>query len=325
MTLAEALFMVEPACFGFNPEAARSNRFATDPGGGEDLPGAARAEMCALARALRSAGIEVVVGADDPHPPRPDAVFPNNWFSTHPDGRLVLYPMAPRSRRAERRPELVDRIRAFAGSREVVDLTGLEDEGEALEGTGSLVFDHERRRAFVAWSPRATPRAVEAFSRALGYEIVGFRAELDGVAVYHTNVVLALGPGVALLAEELVTEGGAGLAEALADRRLVRLDARQVRSFAGNMLAVATPAGPRWIASDGAWRALRPDQQEALGACVLAGLPTIERVGGGSARCMVAELYRAAGRPRQEHRPVTKASPSPVADPCTEARGSSPP
>lgn len=287
--LADTVFMVEPAAFGFNAEAALTNRFARP---GEGVAEAGRAEMRALRDALMGAGVAVVVGEDDPHPPRPDAVFPNNWFSTHPDGRLVLYPMAPRSRRLERRPELVARIRAAAGTREVVDLTALEAEGEALEGTGSLVIDHARRLAFVSRSPRATPRAIDAFAAATGHRPVPFRAELDGHAVYHTNVVMALGPGVALLAEELVVEGLDAVRRALDGVEVMALDAAQVREFAGNLLAVATPAGPRWIASCRAWSALRPGQRERLGDPILADVGTIERVGGGSARCMVAELFR---------------------------------
>jgi len=299
---APAVLLVRPRHFGHNPDTAASNRFQSAPAGdAAAVAAAAVAEHEALVAALRGAGVDARVAADSDAPPKPDAVFPNNWFSTHHDGTVVLYPMEPPNRRPERRPALLAALAAEGGftiSR-VVDLAPLEEAGQFLEGTGSLVIDHAAGVAYAALSSRTHPAAVAAFSRATGIEVVAFTTRgPGGVPLYHTNVMLAIGTGFAIACPDAIDDAGARrrvLARLRAGgRELVEIDAAQVAAFAGNVLEVATPAGPVIAMSATARAALRPGQVARLaahGRIVAVPVPTIERVGGGSVRCMLGELF----------------------------------
>lgn len=275
---ARRVLMVRPAAFGFNPEAARTNTFARAPGGA--LPGVAEAalrEFDAYAEALARAGIEVTVLHDTCPPARPDAVFPNNWVSFHEGGLAVLYPLAVASRRAERRLDVPHARR--------VDLSALEGEGAFVEGTGSLVLDHRHRLAFAGLSPRTTEAGVAQACAAIGYSPRCFRASLDGAPPYHTNVYLAIGDGLVAWAPGVMPPG-----EFLDGRDAVELGDDQVRAFAGNLLQLE---GVVAVSAAG-WAALRPGQRtvvERHGVVVCPDLRTIEAVGGGSARCMLAEVF----------------------------------
>ncbi len=297
MVLAPAVLLVRPACFGFNAEAAATNRFAR----AEATPGVAaraRGELDQAAERIRAAGVRVIVAEDSPDPPKPDAVFPNNWVSFPPGGGTVLYPMAPPSRRAERRDAVVELARGVGWRRRLLDLTGLEASGGFLEGTGSLVLDHDARSGFAARSPRTTEAGIAAFEAKTGYRILRFESALDGVAIYHTNVMLALGPAVALVGTSLVGGGREPLLEHLAasGRRILELEGAQVAGFAANVLWLAGPDGPVVVMSRRAEAALTRDQLVAMGPRVVVDIPTIEDVGGGSARCLLAEVF-AAGPP----------------------------
>jgi hypothetical protein len=288
MTLAKRVLMVRPAAFGFNPEAAVSNVFGRSKG---NVAEAGRREMEQVAAMLMQAGVEVVVVEDDVNLQLPDAVFPNNWFSTHPDGSLVLYPLQLASRRGERRPEILNRLWDLQRPVRQVDMTAWEEVGEACEGTGSLVFDHEQRLAFACLSSRTTRDVTEELCSILGYTPVFFEATLDGMPIYHSNVVLALGPGFAVLGKSLVLKGLEELLEALQGRVLIELSEDQVRNYAGNMLVLAGWSGPVTLISKRAFKTLTADQAGLLPSPVVVEIPTIELVGGGSARCMVAELF----------------------------------
>ena len=297
---ASAVMLVRPAAFGFNAEAATTNAFSQasdDP----ELQGKAMREFDGLARRLADAGVEVLVLEDRADPPRPDAVFPNNWFSTHADGRVVLYPMATAPRRLERRlAELRPLLegQGFAIER-VVDLSGHENEGRFLEGTGSLVLDRPRRRAFASRSSRTDDAVIAAFDKALGYSTMLFDSrDRAGNPIYHTNVLLSLGTDFALLCTEAVAEEHRRLVideiEA-SGRAFVELDYDQLRSFGCNVIELRSRSGEPMIALSAAARsALRGDQLrrlEGFGGLADAAIPTIEAVGGGSVRCMIAEIH----------------------------------
>jgi hypothetical protein len=188
--------MVRPACFGFNPQTAASNAFqqAADPSGGAETQRLALVEFDGLAKALRNAGVEVLIAPDTPRPVKPDAIFPNNWVSFHFDGTVALYPMLAPNRRSERREDVLEQVvreGRFHVSR-TVDLTHREAEGKFLEGTGSLVLDRAHRVAYASLSPRTDLDVLGEFAQLLDYELVTFEAE-DAAAqpVYHTNVVMA--------------------------------------------------------------------------------------------------------------------------------------
>ena len=297
---AEAVLMVRPANFGWNPETAESNRFQRAGAGPGESVAAAR-EFDTLAARLADAGVEVVVADDSPEPVKPDACFPNNWVSFHADGSVVLYPMLAPSRRAERRPEPVAEVEraGFRVSR-TIDLSPLERRGEFLEGTGSLVLDRPARTAYACRSPRTTPAALAEFSAALGYRTVEFDAlGPDGRPAYHTNVLMAVGDGVAVLCAEAITDevrrSAVVASLAASGHEVIEIDVAEMGSFAGNLLMLrARDGGARIALSEAAWQGLEPGKRRRLeqhGGIVATPIPTIEWLGGGSVRCMLAEIF----------------------------------
>jgi len=299
---ASAVLMIRPLHFGFNPQTAASNTFQVRPSEPPlQLREQALAESAALQALLSRHGVRVLVFDDRPSPQTPDALFPNNWFSTHSDGTLVLYPMAAANRRAERRPEFIATLRRELGVRRVLDLTGFEAEGKFLEGTGSLVLDRVHRVAYAAQSARTDPAVVAAFAAAMDYRPVQFcTAPQNGQPVYHTNVVMALGTTAAVVCLDAIADGAqrdmVATALGAGGRQLVTITCEQMNRFAGNLLELRGADGqPLWVMSTQAFSALRPDQRQQLltdGAALLhTPLPTIELVGGGSARCLLGELF----------------------------------
>jgi hypothetical protein len=297
---ADAVLMVRPACFGANPETADSNRFQQSGPSSGNVAAAVR-EFDGLAHRLAEAGVEVLIAEDTPSPPKPDACFPNNWVSFHADGSVVLYPLMASSRRAERRDSLIELV-ARAGFRIArrIDLSPLEVRGEFLEGTGSLVLDRENRTAYACRSPRTTPAALGEFAAALGYRTVDFEAfGPDGRAAYHTNVMMAIGEDFAVVCADAIPDAGRrGAVRAELEQTghaIVEIEIEEMNRFAGNLLALRSRHGEPLIAgSEAAWLALAPARRRRLerhGAIVSAAIPTIERLGGGSVRCMIAEVF----------------------------------
>ncbi|QNM83132.1 amidinotransferase [Sphingomonas sabuli] len=300
---AGTVLLVRPAAFGFNAEAARSNAFARQSAR-SDVQKAAAAEFDGLAAALDRAGVTVLVLDDTPDPVRPDAVFPNNWVSFHADGTMAVYPMATAPRRAERRTDDVMTLVRGAGFavERLVDLSDAEAAGHFLEGTGSLILDRPTRRAFANRSERTDAATVERFDAALGYRTHLFDAfDPDGRAIYHTNVLLSLGTGFAVLCREAVAEADrAKLVEAIeaGGRTIVEMSFAQLQQFGCNLIELRGKGGPVIALSQTALASLRPDQVrqlETYGELVPAAIPTIEAVGGGSVRCMIAEVHLPRG------------------------------
>ena len=292
--------MIRPAHFGANAETAASNFFQGAATGLGDVTRIAQREFDALALALADAGVRVHQWGGQRDAALPDEVFPNNWLSLHADGTAVLYPLLAQSRRSERRPELLAELERTHGYRigRVVDLTALESRGEYLEGTGSLVLDRARRVAYACRSPRTTAAALAEFGAKLDYEIVAFDAvDRAGRPIYHTNVLLSVGTRFAALCSAAIRD--------LAERRrvcarlessgheLVDLGLDELERFAGNLLELAGNDGPVIALSRSALASLAAPTRSALerhGRLVAADVSTIERVGGGSVRCMLAEV-----------------------------------
>lgn len=303
---AGAVLMIRPAAFEYNPETAATNMLQKTGGAVASDHQAALREFDYFANALRSEGIGVCVVQDTPSPPKPDAVFPNNWVSFHEDGTVVLYPMQAESRRRERRREVLEEVTARLGFelRRTLDLTRHEAAGRYLEGTGSLVLDHVSRVAYACTSPRTHPAVVQEWAAELGYEAVVFEAsDRDGVPYYHTNVMMCVGSRLAVLGTCALSAGDRDrVMERLASsgRDIVEIGHEEIGQFAGNMLELAS-----WdealgdcrllVMSETARRALRADVYARLSAStdgVLAvPVPTIERLGGGGVRCMLAEVF----------------------------------
>jgi hypothetical protein len=291
--------MIEPVGFRSNPETVDDNAFQHAPGGEspQALEIAARAEFARLREALESRGVEVVWRAAAANREAPDAVFPNNWFSTHDGGTLVLYPLRAPSRRLERRAEIVASLRETYP--QVIDWTGYEVEGRFLEGTGSLVIDARARIVYAGESPRTDPRLVEDWAQRLGYDPVIFRAtDAEGRPIYHTNVLLGIGTGWAVVCSEAIDPlDRPEVLATLAETGLETIDItrRQMEAFCGNVLELESEAGERLVVmSERAFHAFTGEQRASLGAraeLVHTDLTTIETHGGGSARCMLAELH----------------------------------
>lgn len=298
-----AVLMLRPCAFGFNPGTAPTNTFQCDDGTltPSEIGRRGREEFDGLAAALRAHGVRVVCIDDTPEPPKPDAVFANNWLSLHAEGDAILYPMHAPSRQAEARLDVLDILAAVHGLvwPRVHDLRDPAVLGGALEGTGSLVLDRRHRIAYASLSPRTEGRAVRAFCARFDYEPVVFRADdAGGRPVYHSNVVMTLGEGFAVVCLAAIAD------TAERGRLVARLEATghapiaisraEMARFAGNLLELTNDRGERLIVgSAAALASLDPATRERLAAqasLVAAPLPTIERYGGGSARCMLVEL-----------------------------------
>jgi hypothetical protein len=295
------LLMVRPSHFGPNFQTAASNQFQQITAhSAAELSLRAMREFDVVVAALGRAGVQTFVVADIPDNGTPDAVFPNNWFSTHDDGTVVLYPMATANRRAERRADILDLLAAEGGFRvnRTIDLSWLENSGRYLEGTGSLVLDRPHRTAFATRSARTHQEALGEFARLTGYRVVAFSASIDTRRVYHTNVLMSLGQRFAVLCSDAITdptERRTVCAElAATNRSLVVISGGQVRQFAANCLELDSPGGPVLVLSETALQSLRPEQRRTLErytALLPVDVATIEHVGGGSVRCMLAEIY----------------------------------
>lgn len=301
--LANTVLMVRPARFESNPETASSNRFqgkTTHPA--EEQQRLALQQFESLASALRENGVGVVVVDDTREPHTPDSIFPNNWVSFHADGRVVLYPMEAENRRTERRTDVIDYLDTEFGYQvsEIVDLSGHEDAGHFLEGTGSMVLDRVNRIAYACLSSRTHLDALGDFAQRMDYDVVAFDAvDRDGVPIYHTNVLMNVGEKVAVVCDVAITrdEQRKAVLERLESTgySVIRLDFDQLDAFAGNMLEVRAKDGERVVAmSQRAFESLRADQVELLeqnGRIVTAAIDDIEDSAGGSVRCMLAEVH----------------------------------
>lgn len=292
------LLLVRPAAFGFNPETAATNLFQKNtPAAAEELLLRAQDEFDGLVQRLRDAKIAATVVQDVRPPVRPDAVFPNNWFSVHGD-TLILYPMLAPNRRIERRTDIIDQLKEQFGIRKIIDFTHHERSGRFLEGTGSLVLDHEHQLAYAAVSPRTDPGLVRILCRAMNWKPVLFRTKVPGkVPVYHTNVLMALHPKLAVVCTEAIDPRDRTLVLRTlkeTQHELLEISLPQMNAFAGNMLFVLNAEESDYvILSEQAWKSLGATQQQLLqqhAGILHAPLYTIETYGGGSARCMLAEV-----------------------------------
>mgnify|MGYP003674009323 CR=1 FL=1 len=291
-----AVVMIRPHHFRSNPETRADNAFqtgATGPG----VAARARAEFDAVVTALRGSGVTVHV-FDDTGTDTPDSVFPNNWFSTHAGGHVALYPMYSENRRRERRMDVIEMLKRDYRVQDVIDYSGLEADGLALEGTGAMVLDHVGRVAYVAKSNRADPVALERFCTHFNYEPIAFDArDAAGREVYHTNVLMGIGTDYALVGLDMIADPArratvrARLEES--GHEVIALTQDQIGRFAGNAFEMTGRAGRILALSQTALDALTPDQVAAItrsASLLPVSIPTIETAGG-SVRCMIAGIH----------------------------------
>ncbi|ATG39642.1 citrulline utilization hydrolase CtlX [Phaeobacter piscinae] len=292
-----AVVMIRPHHFCSNPETRDDNAFQTLADDTADVTSAqALAEFDGAVSALRGAGVNVHV-FDDTGTETPDSVFPNNWFSTHAGGHVAVYPMYAANRRKERRWDVIELLKRDYRVQDVIDYSGLEQDGLALEGTGAMVLDHIGRIAYTVKSNRADPVLLERFCTHFNFEPMVFEArDAQGRDVYHTNVLMGIGTDYALICLDMITnptrraEVAARLEET--GRRVIDLTPEQIAGFAGNALELTGHS--RLLAlSSRAVDVLRPDQIaviERSATLLPLSIPTIETAGG-SVRCMLAAIH----------------------------------
>ena len=298
--------MVRPHSFRKNEETATNNHYQRDiaQASPEEIIERAQEEFDGLVDQLKAAGVEVVVFDEaEPHE-TPDALFPNNWVSTHADGTVALYPMFAPNRRTERREDIPLVLEHQFGFdvRQIIDFTEFESHNKFLEGTGSIVLDRINRKAYAALSDRTDARALEHFCDQLDFEPVAFQAfqtvDNQRLPIYHTNVMMSIGSGYAVVCLNCIDsdEERKQVVDAIAQDglELIAITEEQVNQFAGNMLELTGDDGPVLVMSASAYQSLVPEQIEKLQqhtTLLHAPLPTIETCGGGSARCMIAEIH----------------------------------
>ena len=302
MQSTSKVLMVRPVRFGFNEQTAGNNSFQKR---GYELSAQDMAleEFDNFVTLLRANNVDVVVVEDTPEPHTPDSIFPNNWFSTHASGELVLYPMCAPNRRLERKESVLNVIKEIGERgkmRRIVDLTHWESENLFLEGTGSLIFDRKNRIVFACRSPRCDIAVLEDLCEKLDYEFLDFGAyDRDGKPIYHTNVMMCVGDKFVVACLDSIkniderTEFISFVEDC--DKELIEISIDQMEQFAGNMLQLRSTGGePLLIMSATAKRVLTTDQLESLMSyCKIISpeLESIETNGGGSARCMLAEIF----------------------------------
>jgi len=294
------ILMIRPARFGYNEQTADNNAFQRRSVESNDtIRFRAVQEFDAFVEKLRRHGIDVLVVQDSPEPHTPDSIFPNNWVSFHRDGSVVLYPMFAENRRLERKQEVLATIKSRFLVRREIDFSVHEANGRFLEGTGSFVLDRENRLAYACRSPRTDGQLFRDFCEQLDYRAIIFDAvDRNGIAIYHTNVMMCIADRyVVINLEAIVSADLISVTDSLqrSGKIIVSINHEQMAAFAGNMLQVKNKHGVYYLVmSSQAFGSLQPQQVsllESFNPILHSPLDTIERIGGGSARCMMAEVY----------------------------------
>jgi hypothetical protein len=302
---ASVILMVRPANFAFNPETAGNNFYQqADSRSTDEIKQLALAEFDGFVDQLRDNGVEVMVVEDTSDPVKTDAVFPNNWFSTHDDGKVVLYPMYSPNRRLERRKDMIELLinQGFRVN-EIIDLSFFEHDDQFLEGTGSLVLDRQNKIAYACKSLRTHQVPLAYFCRIMGYQSLLFEAtqQVDGISVpiYHTNVMMHVGSEIAIVCLESIPFASERLKLQKqlehTQKKMIPITAKQKFNFAGNMLEVQNSKGEKFtVMSKTAFDSIGEVQIKTIQRytkLIVPEIPTIEKLGGGSVRCMMAELF----------------------------------
>lgn len=305
--ITNTIMMVRPYNFHFNEETAANNYYqkaieGLDPASANEK---AIREFDAFAEKLRAHGIDVAVFQDDAFPETPDSIFPNNWVSFHADGRIAMYPMFAENRRGERREEMFELLADDFGFNveEIEDFSGFETEGIFLEGTGSMILDRVHKIAYAALSIRTDITVLETWCVRFDYEYIAFTANQtvgeERLPIYHTNVMMCLGSEFSVICLNCIDDETErkDVVNSLkkTGKKIIEITENQKEHFAGNMLNVANKDGKEFLVmSSAAYQSLRKDQIEAIekhASIIHSSLDTIEALGGGSARCMMAEVF----------------------------------
>jgi len=291
--------MIRPVNFAFNSETAANNAFQVK-GDAANVQSKALEEFDRFVSLLKRNDVDVTVVEDSPQPYTPDSVFPNNWISFHSNGTIVLYPMYAPNRRAERKEHVLEKIAEHFKIATKIDLTFFEDEGIFLEGTGSMVLDRDNRIAYACLSPRTDKKVLQAFCEKMNYEAAVFTAvDNNGQLIYHTNVMMCVADKYVVICVDSIPEmeEKKHLIDIIekTGKEVIDISYDQLNHFAGNMLQIENKKGEKLLVmSTQAYQSLSNEQIEKLSSynqVIHSSLITIETNGGGSARCMMAEIH----------------------------------
>lgn len=301
MQTTSHILMIRPVSFVYNEETAINNAFqSASEETTANVQQKALQEFDDFVALLRSNGVDVTVVEDTPVPHTPDSIFPNNWVSFHSNGTVLLYPMFAVNRRAERKPHVLDKIKQRFAITEMIDLSGFESENIFLEGTGSMVLDRDNRIAYACLSPRTDEKVLNEFCRRMQYSAMLFEAtDGNGQAIYHTNVMMCVADRYIVICLESIAspEEQQRVTDAIAStgKTIIPITLKQMNHFAGNMLQVENNKGEKLLVmSTQAFESLTEEQVSTLSSfnrILHSPLTTIESNGGGSARCMMAEVH----------------------------------
>jgi hypothetical protein len=301
-TITNHIFMVRPANFGFNEETAASNAFQSNDTSRSlfQIHVAAITEFDAFVSKLQEKGINVTVAHDSQTPIKPDAIFPNNWVSFHEDGSVITYPMYAPVRRLERSEDILFKISTLFHIENRFNLETAEAENLFLEGTGSMIFDRPNQLVYACISPRTDETILDRFCDITGFDKVVFTAvDANGQQIYHTNVMMALGETFVVICMDTITDADERIVVEQSivdtDKELIDITLEQMGQFAGNMLQVKNDIGDTYLVmSQTAYNSLTISQLSKIEAhtnILTIAIPTIEKYGGGSVRCMMAEMF----------------------------------
>jgi hypothetical protein len=294
------ILMIRPINFGFNEQTAGSNAFQNRNSAQQQVQDKALKEFDNLVSVLEENGLEVIVIDDTYEPHTPDSIFPNNWVSFHDDGDVFLYPMMAENRRLERREDIVMQLEDEFKIRHVIDLSRFEHENKFLEGTGSMVLDRENKIAYACLSPRTNKEVLELFCSQSGFEPILFHAaDENSVAIYHTNVLMCVASSFAVICLDSIRDQAEKekiiSSFVLNKKQVVPISFEQMNHFAGNMLELRNQSDESLLVmSKSAWDSLNHEQKTILSSFskpIYSDISTIENNGGGSARCMIAEVH----------------------------------
>jgi hypothetical protein len=293
------LLMIRPVQFDFNAETAVNNSFQVNAAD-KAVQEKALSEFETFITVLRAHGIDVTVIDDTPEPHTPDSVFPNNWISFHEDGSVLLYPMFAMNRRLERKQHVLDAVKQKFQVTQTIDLSSYERESLFLEGTGSMVLDRENRIAYACLSPRTAKNILEEFCNKMKYTSIHFSAvDAGNQPIYHTNVMMCVADDYAVVCLESIQNENERktVIDSLTQtgKQVIEISFGQMNHFAGNMLQVNNTAGKKFLVmSSQAYHSLTKQQLlsiEHFNPIIHSDITTIETNGGGSARCMMAEIF----------------------------------
>lgn len=296
--------MISPVSFRKNEETAVNNYFQSDlDKASNEIQKSAKAEFDQFVKVLKQNGVDVTVIKDTKDPSTPDSIFPNNWISFHEDGTIWTYPMYAENRRKERRDEIIDEIGKKFEIKEIKTLTEYEDQDLFLEGTGSMIIDRPSNTVFASISERTDEEVLEDYCDQMDYNFIPFTAYQNAggsrLPIYHTNVMMAIGEKHAVVCLECIDDemeqADVRIELKKLGKEIIEITEKQVNNFAGNMMQVHNKKGERFtVMSEAAYESLTKDQIDKIekhGGIIKSPIPTIEKLGGGSVRCMMAEVF----------------------------------